>query len=86
MLKNGSTFARGAGRGVLPSAACDVASATFEQAADVPRDRTEGERGDPTPRSPSTNVWDPVLPLVEQVSHAELELVAVAEDGGTCFA
>ena len=53
---------RGAGRRAPPSAACEVASATFELRRVVERDRTEGERGCPAPRSPSSNATSSVLP------------------------
>src|SRR5439155_20567953 len=38
------------GAGHPPTAACEVARATFERARAAPRDRTEGERG--VPRAP----------------------------------
>ena len=46
---------RGAGRGAPPSAACEVAHATLEPTRGGRRDRTEGERGCPALRSPSSN-------------------------------
>src|SRR5207249_3469857 len=60
--KKGHRHRRGAGRGAPPSAACEVAPETPELPSGVPRDRTEGDRGCPAPRSPSADETDSVFP------------------------
>src|SRR5439155_530300 len=71
------------GRGPPPSAACEVADPPFEGTRAVPRDRTEGDRGWPAPRSPSSNathsvLQDPVSAMIVRVARLVFGLAVAA--------